>query len=384
MRIFVFIFIIICLLVFSTKQTLAIVNPFSAPNNKFGVHILFDSELPDAAKLVNANGGDWGYVTIPIQWGDKDLIKWQTFMNTAKRYHVIPILRLATEGDYFNTTVWRKPQLSDIMDFANFLDSLDWPTKDRFIIVYNEVNRADEWGGSVNPAEYAHLLSFAVTVFKSKNPDFFVISAGLDNAAPNYGSLYMNEYDFMRQMDSSVPGIFDQVDGIASHSYPNPGFAQPPDITSTTGTASFRFEEQLANSMSHKKLPIFITETGWSTQVVSDDMAAHYYQQAFSTIWNDPNIIAVTPFLLQGWGGPFQQFSLIGANGSLTEEYQTIYKYPKVHGNPALPVRILAAETHTDNASSFPVIDFSKQNSSGMHFSLTAVTENIFNWLIGH
>src|SRR6185503_18523404 len=120
-----------------------------------------------------------------IQAGDKDVDKWQDFLNQCAKLHVIPILRLATEGDYFNTAVWRKPTSLDVLDFANFLTDLTWPTKNRYIIVFNEVNRGDEWGGQPNAGEYADILSYAVTVFKSKSPDFFIISAGLDNAAAN-------------------------------------------------------------------------------------------------------------------------------------------------------------------------------------------------------
>ncbi len=101
------------------------------PNNKIGVHILFTSELNTASQLINTSGGDWGYVTIPIQAGDKDIEKWQKFMDDAKKLHIIPIIRLATEGDYFNTGVWRKPRREDILDFANFLNSLQWPVKNR-------------------------------------------------------------------------------------------------------------------------------------------------------------------------------------------------------------------------------------------------------------
>src|SRR5690348_7405286 len=88
-------------------------DPLASPNNSFGVHILFPSELSQAAAFVNSNGGDWGYVVIPIQSDDLDLVKWQTFMNDCAKNHVIPILRLATEGDYFNTTSWRTPNPSD-------------------------------------------------------------------------------------------------------------------------------------------------------------------------------------------------------------------------------------------------------------------------------
>ena len=366
------------------KPAHAIVNPLSVPNNKIGIHILFDSELPQAARLINSSGGDWGYVTIPIQWGDKDLVKWQNFMNNCRRYHVIPILRLATEGDFFNTTVWRKPLPSDIMDFANFLDSLDWPVKNRYIIIYNEVNRGDEWGGQANPQEYANLLSFAVTVFKSKSPDFFIISAGLDNAAPNLTPTYFNEYDYMKQMNAAVPGIFNQIDGLSSHSYPNPGFSQPPSAVSAMGTSSFLYEQQLAKNLSNKTLPVFITETGWSTDSISDDLAAHYYQTTFASIWNDPSIVAITPFLLQGWGSPFQQFSLLNGNGSYTKQYQFLHDLPKTHGYPVLAIRVLAAETHKETlASLLPSLNFSKDNRHQRRYSLVNITENVFNWLIG-
>src|SRR4030067_1844688 len=263
----VFLFLIFFL---SFPEKIFAVDPLSVQNNKFGVHILFPSELKDAAKLVNSNGGDWGYVTIPIQANDKDLNKWQVFMDDAKMLHLIPIIRLATNGDYFNTKVWEKPEDENILDFANFLNSLDWPTKNRYVVIFNEVNRANEWGGSANPKEYAKILQYAVTTFKSKSDEFFILSAGLDNAAGTTKDS-INEYDFMHQMNESVPGIFDQIDGIASHSYPNPGFSQPPTQISSNSIHSFKSEKQLADSLSNNKsLPVFITETGWSSSVLPD------------------------------------------------------------------------------------------------------------------
>src|SRR6266403_1297570 len=127
----------------SARTAFAIEDPLAHPNNKIGIHILFTTEIPQAAKLINSNGGDWGYVTIPIQSTDRDRKKWQSFMNTCKKYHVIPLIRLATEGDFTDTAVWRKPQMNDIIDFATFLNSLSWPTQNRYIIIFNEVNRAD-------------------------------------------------------------------------------------------------------------------------------------------------------------------------------------------------------------------------------------------------
>lgn len=365
------------------QQTLAIEDPLKVPNNKFGIHILFDTELQQAANLVNSNGGDWGYVTIPIQSGDKNLVKWQKFMNEAKRLHLIPIIRLATEGDYFNTNVWRKATPEDVIDFANFLNSLDWPVKNRYVIVFNEVNRGDEWGGSVNPTEYAELLSYTVSVFKSKNPNFFIISSGMDNAAPNRGIMYMNQYDYLRNMQIAVPGIFNQIDGLASHSYPNPAFAQPPNIINPMGVASFNHEKLLIKSMSNKDLPVFITETGWASDMVPDEKIASYYLTALSSIWSDSKVVAVTPFLLQSAGGPFQKFTLLKQNGEPTKQYQAIKSYPKVRGMPARDAKILAARTkRSEVKTAADRRNFSRKNEKRNNISLAKAFQNVFEWVM--
>lgn len=391
---FVFIFVIF-LLLYSTVPVSAIENPFSSFNNKFGIHILFPDEIGAAADLVNSNGGDWGYVIIPIQSGDRDLQKWQQFMIKAKSLHVIPIIRLATEGDYFNTQVWRKPNEADIIDFANFLNSLNWPIKNRYIVVFNEVNRSDEWGGSVNAEEYARLLSYTVSVFKSKSPDFFVISAGLDNAAPDKLPEYENEYSYLEDMNNAVPGIFNQIDGLSSHSYPNPGFSQPPTLTSKMGITSFIYERKLVKSMSVKDLPVFITETGWSANQISDLSRADYYQTAFNNAWSDNGIAAVTPFLLRA-NGSFKEFSFIAEDGSPSIQYQMFKTLPKVKGMPALvksPPKLLQQQKRVlglmDSANNINVAeassykDFSNSDKQVNKFSLTNLSLVAFHWLIG-
>jgi hypothetical protein len=336
---------------YTTTKAFAIEDPRLLPNNKFGIHILFPSEIQNAAKLVNSSGGDWGYVIIPMQSTDRDMLKWQSFFDAAKLLHITPIIRLATDGDYFNTKVWRKPSADDVLDFANFLSSLDWPTKNRYVTIFNEVNRADEWGGSANPEEYAQLLSYAVTVFKSKNEDFFIISAGMDNAAPNSGTEYMNEYSFYQQMQSAVPGVFAQVDGIASHSYPNPGFSQPPSTNTTKSVYSFLYEKQLLDSYANKSLPVFITETGWTAENISDETRAAYYQEAIKNVWSDPNIVAITPFLLQGSGGPFEKFTFIKPDQSETMQYQAYKNISKIKGLPTIGMsetKVLGLSNHDD------------------------------------
>lgn len=360
----------------------AVEDPLSKPNNKVGIHILFDSELDDAAKLVNTSGGDWGYVLIPIQSGDKDLVKWQAFMDKAREKHLVPIVRLATEGDYFNTNVWRRPQETDIIDFANFLNSLNWPTKNRYVVIFNEVNRGDEWGGDADPAYYAQLLSYSVTVFKTLNPDFFIISSGMDNAAPNKGTEFINEYSYLEEMNSAVPGIFNQIDGVASHSYPNPGFSQPPSVKTQESIASFNYERSLISKMTSKKLPIFITETGWSSNSVSDDERATYYKQAFSSVWNDPDIVTVIPFLLRA-SGPFGQFSFLTDTNQATKQYTAIKDMPKIKGEPTLTRTVLAAAT-TEDISPVPVSfkDTHKKDDNPTPSEVSRVLRETFSWVM--
>lgn len=341
---FVISFLLFLFFVFLVPHALAAESPFAHPNNKMGVHILFPSELEDAAKLVNSNGGDWGYVTIPIQATDKNVDKWQDFFNQCRKLHIIPIVRLATEGDYFNTSVWRKPTPLDVLDFANFLTDLNWPTKNRYIIVFNEVNRGDEWGGQPNASEYADILSYAVTVFKSKNPDFFIISAGLDNAAANSGTA-MDEYTYLTAMNNAIPGIFNQIDGLGSHSYPNPAFSSPPWVTTYESIASFKFEKLLVGRYVSKDLPVFISETGWSSKGIADATIASYYQQAFSNTWSDASIVAITPFILKAGAGPFEQFSIEKADGTLSRISDMLKSLPKIKGAPVLVPQVLAAES---------------------------------------
>ncbi len=326
-------FIFIC--VSQTKAAYAIENPLTTPNNKFGIHILFPNELSDAAQLVNSSGGDWGYVVIPIQSGDKDLQKWQKFMDDCRKYHLIPIIRLATEGDYFNTKVWRKPTQADVLDFANFLHSLIWPVKNRYVIAYNEVNNANEWGGDANPAEYTGILHYAVSAFKAKSLDFFIISAGMDNAAANT-SFSLNEYTYLQQMAAANRDIFNQIDGLGSHSYPNPAFSTPPWVLHNESIKSFQFEKKLVQGFSNKDLPVFITETGWSNHQVDEETIAAYYKIAFATAWSDSSIVTVAPFLLRAGGEPFGQFSFYRENGSPDPAYIAIHDITKINGNPSV------------------------------------------------
>lgn len=356
----------------------AIYDPTGVKNNKFGIHILFPEEISEASHLVNSNGGDWGYVTIPIRSSDRDLDKWQTFMDNCKRYRVIPIIRIATEGDYFNKSSWSKPTEYDILDFANFLNSLSWPTKNRYIVVFNEVNRADEWGGSPNPDEYTKILSYAVDIFKEKSTDFFIIMGGLDNASANIYGQSIEEFVFMEEMQQENPEIFKKIDGISSHSYPNPGFSSPPS-QNRMGIYSFYYQKQIGDYYSGKDLPIFITETGWSSDTVPYASQAKYYIQAFNDYWNKEYVVAVTPFLFNASAGDFSKFSFL-RNGQKSSIYQNYINFPKVKGEPTISKENLKI---ADNQDSIPTVKFLEtSNINSVFKSINKSSNAFFKWLL--
>ena len=372
-----FLFAVLLNTLFSSSAE-AIYDPLSLKNNKFGIHILFPEELSEASVLVNSTGGDWGYVTIPIKASDKDLVKWQTFMDNSARFHLIPLIRLATEGDYFNNSSWSKPTEYDVLDFANFLNSLSWPTKNRYVIVYNEQNRDDEWGGAPDASEYANILSYATEIFKEKSSDFFIILGGLDNASINIPGKSLNQYTYMYQMEEAVPGIFSKIDAISSHSYPNPGFSAPPSLASV-GVNSFYYQKNIADTLGNKNLPVFITETGWSSDSLSSALQSEYYADSFNNYWNNQDIIAVTPFVFNADQGPFAQFSFI-KNGEKTPIYETFRNLPKIKGEPLLSGYIIKTP---DSNFSFPTKKFDIKNPVNSVFEkINKDTKTFFKWLL--
>lgn len=365
------------------KPAYATYNPFDRPNNIFGIHILFTYEIPKAAELINSYGGDWGYVTIPIQYGDRDLEKWQKFMDDARKHRVIPIIRVATEAYYKNTNVWRKPNDFDIVDFANFLNSLDWPTKNRYVLLFNEVNRFDEWGGDPpSPQDYADVVSYAVDAFKARSEDFFIIAGGLDNASPNDGKKYLDNLVYLRKMHEANSDVFKKIDGFASHSYPNPNFSESPSASRIEGTSTYKYEIDLVKRLSGRILPVFITETGWNADVLPQGLISEYFRVSMIEIWGkDLRVVAVTPFVLESNGGPFDKFSFL-KNGKFTN-YGLAYKHsPKIKGDPIVnPVKLVASVV--TNQKITPKLNFvSASFLPGFSFD-SKILKSYFKMLLG-
>ncbi len=343
---------------FLTPVALATVNPLNSPNNKFGVHLIAPTpdESSPAAEMVNSNG-DWGYATILIEKKDLEekefnnsVSKWQQFFNDLRRRHLIPIVRIATKPDGDS---WQKPNIEDAERWALFLDKLIWPTKNRYVVIYNEPNHAAEWGKTVDPASYAQVLNQTIDALKNKNQDFFVLNAGLDASAPHKPPIFLDEIEFLDQMNLSVPGIFNKLDGWVSHSYPNPGFVGLPTASGRGTVRTFGWELDHLKSLGvQKSLPVFITETGWKhregettdNSLPATETVANYYKDAFLGAWSGSRIVAVTPFLLDYKTPPFDHFSfkknvdvaLANKNGQSLyhPQYYALKDLPKIKGKP--------------------------------------------------
>lgn len=329
--IFIFAFIQILVVFFISKDVFA-----NEANNKFGIHLAQPhlEDLKKVAELVNSNGGDWGYVTLVIQENDRDSQKWQEIFDLLRKYHLIPIIRLATMplGDN-----WKRPNSSDAYSWASFLDSLNWVVKNRYVVLFNEPNHATEWGGAVDPKDYAKVaFSFAKTL-KERNPNFFVMLAGFDASAPHFPPKFYDEKLFLKDLIDHQPEIFKFIDGWASHSYPNPAFSGSPYDFGRGTVRTYQWELNLLRQLGvEKELPVFITETGWERKKLSEEQVAQNFKIAFEQVWlPDEKIVAVTPFVLDYQMEPFLGFSWKrkGDDG-FYQQYYFVQSVPKTKGEP--------------------------------------------------
>lgn len=330
-------FLLFYLFVFLAKPVWASVDDLTSPNNKFGIHLAVASpdDLKSAASLVNSSGGDWGYVTVVIEENDRHKDKWQAVFNQLRQLHLIPIVRLATT---MSDGIWKRPEENGRESWVNFLDSLNWVVKNRYIVLFNEPNFNKEWGGTIDAQNYGNLAKIFSQKLKENNPDYFVMLAGFNATAPNSLPEYLSEENFLKVMIANQGGIdklFNYIDGWVSHSYETNTYIKEINLLKRLGLT--------------KELPVFITEAGWphaeglnynwqmfNAQVVAQKMVA-YFQSAM----NDPQVMAITPFIFNYQGEPFDHFSWqkIG-RGEFYPQFQMIQQMAKIKGEPIQEQRI--------------------------------------------
>ncbi len=356
-------FIIFLLLFLFPQPVSAVYDPLSVPNNKYGIHIADFNDIADIAPLVNSSGGDWGYVTLVASDSDRDKGRWQSMFDQMRRLHLIPLVRLATHPA---SSGWVKPNPETFNELVTLFNSLNWPTENRYIILYNEPNHAKEWGGALDPEGYANIAVELAKKFKQASPDFFMLPAGLDVSAASDGSS-MDAAEYLRRMIAEKPEFLTILDGWTSHSYPNPAFSGSPYASGRGTLRSFDWElSYLRNLGLTRDLPVFITETGWTHNqgkvargLLSPETVGANLQIAAGSAWTDRRIAAVTPFLFNYQDVPFDNFSWkrLGNQGFYSQygSYQSITKIkglPKqkesyVLSGSILPSTLVTNSTYT-------------------------------------
>jgi len=344
--------------VFSTRSILA-------SDNLFGLHLTQTQDLLSAKDIINSSGGDWGWVTIVIRLDQLDYQTWQDFFDNCRKYHIIPIIRLATIGDGDN---WKVPQKSDIDNLAIFLNSLNWPTKTQHIILFNEINHGQEWGGEVNVKNYVDTAIYASQKFKNLNQNFFILGSAIDLASPDKSPDFLSAKTVYQQIYEYKPEYFDNIDGLSSHSYPNHGFIGTPKDKGQHSIRGYQWELDTLKKLGIKKeFPVFITETSWphkegiskKNNFYTTKTTSQFLLDAYK-IWSEDNQVkAITPFIYNYPAEPFDHFSWLDQNEKLYPEYQKIIDQPKI---PNAPEQITSYEIFKNQ---IPFIIFTNHEYTG-------------------
>ena len=312
-------------------------------NNKVGLYIYAEVKefVELASEMANSNGGDWGYVLIPYNVKDYDEARWNDLFDRLANEHLIPIVQL------WDLDLNSEKTDKQIIKSAQFLNSLKWPIKQRYISAYNETNDAKFWSGKVDPEGYAEVLEKTIKEFKKHNEDFFIMN-GAFNASARTGKGVLDEEAYLIRMNKKVPSIFKMLDGWASHPYPQPNFSGDKNGRGRDSVRAYEWELSLLEAhFGVKDLPIFITETGWAHKESEDEnnktkytfnqyQVADNIKYAFENVWlPDDRIIAVTPFTIK-YNPPFDNFSWVTKNNSPYPQFTAIKSIEKVKGKPQI------------------------------------------------
>ena len=315
-------------------------------NNKVGMYVQNSGDqIAEAAELVNSNGGDWGYVLLTMNLNDRGGGTWQSLFDAAAKSHVIPVIQLFNAGAC-------NPDEMDFDGLAEMLNSLAWPSRRRYISIFNEVNAGDYWCGNASGESYAKALDKAINAFKSKSSDFFIMPAAFNSSArtgavSNEKAKYIGEDLFLQQMNQAVPGIFSRIDGWANHAYPQPNFSGA-IYAGRDSILNYNWELGLLRQFGVGSLPVFITETGWihkegqescgqysQAGLLSAEVVAARYQAAYTNYWlPDPRVVAVMPFILASSDPCAAGFAWQKPDGSLYPQGEMLKVIPKVAGSP--------------------------------------------------
>jgi hypothetical protein len=301
-------------------------------NNIIGLNVARlrrDRYIHAAAELVNANGGDWGYLTVVFTADERDSAQGelllQQLLDRCFEQHLQPIIRVATRFDV-GTETWSRPEADDAEKWRAFLEKGRWPTKRVWVIAGNEPNLGREWGGEVDSYSYAQYLSRFVDVF-ADSERFKVVNGPLDASNGTEMPKMQDAYEFLLGMEEAVPGIFSRLAGWASNPYSVPHHGDGLRYTHRA------YEAELAAI--GRDMPVLITEAG-HLNTGDEKQIAEFYEDAFRDWMADPRVVAVTPLFWHPDRGVYWMFDFDKDSKVVDKSptYELIQRLPRLRGSP--------------------------------------------------
>ncbi len=302
------------------------------PNNIVGLNLGRLSQerfIWAASDLVNANGGDWGYVTVTWTIDDRDAAaadyNLQQFLDRCFEYHVQPIMRVGTRFDT-RRRVWAGPEWDEPAKWRAFFERGSWPTRRVWVIVGNEPNLGREWNGEVDAGDYTRYLAHFMDVFAGSDR-FKVVNAPLDISNGTLLPEMQDAFQFIDGMREAVPNIFERLSAWASNPYRVPSGGN--DIRYTHRA----YEAEL--DAIGRELPVLITEAQ-IMETDDEEEIARFFETAFRDWMADPLVVAATPLFWYPDKNQFWMFS-VGQNGAIQKTSPTYFRMrglPRVAGSP--------------------------------------------------
>lgn len=388
-----------------TRQT---ATPLPANHNKAGLHLLLhdgraawpEEMWEEHLRYARQAVGPWGYVAEVVCLDDLEVTRWQYFLDLCAQLQLTPVIRLASVFVYEPQPGWSTPPRDGdnsyhtvAAQYADFIAALDWPSSPHYIIVGNEPNHGEEWGGQPDPEAYARFLIDVADALHAADPQANVLNAGLDPYTPHTGSqpfangqYYIDAESFMDGMHAAYPDVFEHIDVWASHPYPmgafvagpwqqtyqvdwindahNPEHITAPQGLYNRGINGYKWELFKLASYGLPELPVMITETGWrhaesSTPQAADagewpssatvaeyvDLALHgnggryaqYPERGWTPWLEDPQVIAVIFFAFDGlpsaWG--HTNWLILNEDGDISGTYAPFKILEALHTKPS-------------------------------------------------
>ncbi|MCC7367177.1 MAG: SH3 domain-containing protein [Chloroflexi bacterium] len=315
------------------------------PNNIVGLNVARLHQpiyIWATSDVVNANGGDWGYITVVWTVADREdrnaEYNFQQFLDRCFEHHVQPIVRVATTfsrstkpgnsppGSKGMDGSWSRPDWDEPRKWRAFFERATWPSRHAWIIVGNEPNLGREWGDEVDAAGYARYLAHFLDVFQD-TPRFDVVSGALDISNSTQLPVMQDALEFLDEMAAAVPSIFERLPAWASNPYRV--------ISGGPGARYTHLAYEAEFDRIGREMPVLITEAGHLE--TGDEMEiARFYAEAFRDWMADPKVVAATPLFWHPDRNEFWMFELDSKNRFVYKSptYELLRKLPRMAGSP--------------------------------------------------